>query len=52
MENQLDELSFCKYIASHQILTFSQDRFFVDLYIQIITHLKEVYTLNKLDQAS
>jgi hypothetical protein len=34
VENKLDEVSYCKYLASQHIIFFNQDPFFVDLFIQ------------------
>ena len=46
IENHLDEFSYCKYVASQQIIIFKQDTFFVDLFIQLIQNLRKV--LNNL----
>ena len=34
VENKLDEVSYCKYLACQHIIFFNQDPFFLDLFIQ------------------
>lgn len=34
-------MSYCKYLASQQIVYFKQDVFFVDLFIQLIKQMKK-----------
>ena len=41
VQNRLDEMSYCKYLASQQIIYFKQDVFFVDLYVQLIKQMKK-----------
>ena len=40
VDNHLDEVSYCKYLASQHIIFFKQDSFFVDLFMQLIRTMK------------
>ena len=42
VENHLDELSHCQYIASQQLSHFKRNAYFVDLQIQLMRQLRKL----------
>mmetsp|Transcript_9206 Transcript_9206/g.13953 ORF Transcript_9206/g.13953 Transcript_9206/m.13953 type:complete len:98 (-) Transcript_9206:1208-1501(-) len=41
MQNNIDEVSYCQYMASQHIIHFNQNSFFVDLILQTIYKVRE-----------